>query len=522
MIEPREDVFVSFYKRDLSGTRLFPPTDFRVEQYSKGVLGGALECDITAFGRAEDVLDLYNLLRCPVEVYDQQGVVLWVGYVETVEPRGILAGASITDMANHITALYTSITADNPTGGQTEEVTVSDATSITAFGQKELRTSIGTATASAAQSRTNNLLAERKYPLAALNLSKIERPTSAKIRCVGWFKALEWRYYSNSVYKTGFEAQGNLNYTWIYDTGEERVAQSFKNDSGQALTIGEIALKIGRAESASSSGNLYVELCSDSGGSPNTVLATSANVAVSGITQDTFWRTFSFSSPYTISSSGAVTYWIVLRRSGGLDPTKQVYIKARDDAAYTDGAAKYYTGAAWTTITDVDFKFRAVATTQTTTQISTMIGTITLLAGAQIDNASGVYSSPYRNGERTVHDEVVALLEQGTTSDRRLLCEVTPARKIRVYEEYAKASAYRLGADGELLDSNGVNIPARYCAVGRWVSLRDVVPTSVALDTIIRPDLFFIERAEYNARTGRTTYTPRAFSRTNDISVRAT
>ncbi len=57
------------------------------------------------------------------------------------------------------------------------------------------------------------------------------------------------------------------------------------------------------------------------------------------------------------------------------------------------------------------------------------------LQGVIIENASGITTNPYKNGDSTALYELESLLLTGTSNSRRLLCEVTQNRYLRIYEE---------------------------------------------------------------------------------------
>jgi hypothetical protein len=95
----------------------------------------------------------------------------------------------------------------------------------------------------------------------------------------------------------------------------------------------------------------------------------------------------------------------------------------------------------------------------------------------------------------------------GTSNSRRLLCEVTQNRWLRIYEEPAKPAAtrnsYALKENGELLMKNLTSLDQSHCLIAVWCHLQDVIPTSVDLSMIADPSLFLIEEAEYDAINDR-------------------
>jgi hypothetical protein len=115
---------------------------------------------------------------------------------------------------------------------------------------------------------------------------------------------------------------------------------------------------------------------------------------------------------------------------------------------------------------------------------------------------SGVDSNPYRDGDSPALYELEKLLLAGTSNSRRLLCEVTENRWLRIYEEPAKPAvtrnSYALTEDGDLMMKNLTHLDQERCLIAAWCHLQDVIPTSVDLSMVADPSLFFIEEAEYD------------------------
>lgn len=77
-------------------------------------------------------------------------------------------------------------------------------------------------------------------------------------------------------------------------------------------------LRLSLRKQGTPSGNLTAKIYTDSTGEPNSLLATSDNVAVSSLSTSFTWVSFTFPTPYTPASA---QYWIVLETSdsGSLD-----------------------------------------------------------------------------------------------------------------------------------------------------------------------------------------------------------
>lgn len=76
------------------------------------------------------------------------------------------------------------------------------------------------------------------------------------------------------------------------------------------------------------------------------------------------------------------------------------------------------------------------ASVVTTTQIQAIVTNMgEFITGVDIEAASGISSPETRDGDRTGLEEIEDLLKTGTTNNRRLLAEVTPLRRLRIFEE---------------------------------------------------------------------------------------
>jgi hypothetical protein len=149
-------------------------------------------------------------------------------------------------------------------------------------------------------------------------------------------------------------------------------------------------------------------------------------------------------------------------------------------------------------VPDADLVFRILGAWETTRQIEQIITDAgDFFAGIDILNASGIETNQWRNGERTAKDEVLELLNSGTTNGRRLLAKVTAERILQVYEQPAQTAEAQImqAGDGNLRNMTGQPLEhGRLCA-GQWVERTDVPPTVADL---LKLSPFFVERAEYD------------------------
>lgn len=153
------------------------------------------------------------------------------------------------------------------------------------------------------------------------------------------------------------------------------------------------------------------------------------------------------------------------------------------------------------------WRYAAVSGTSsvaTTTQITNLESTYgEFITGVDIEAASGISSSEYRDGDTTVWEEILALLDSGGANSRRLLCAVDVDRRLKVWEEPASSEVkYFMDSHGDLYGVGNVLVDEFRPPVGKWLRLRDVVPGSADVTKLATPELQFIEGARWDSENG--------------------
>lgn len=179
---------IVFKKRDFSET-LQPPASvtIRVERYRHSAIGGPERAYLRASAPA-DTWDLMDLLRAPVEIWDE-GKCLWWGYVNKITaphgPRQRL-GLALDEMYNYVVVAYE----DGDTAA------ASDATSVTEYGQKEIRINNLNATQAEAEATRGLYLANHQEGIREIEMTGGSDDIS--VECYGWYSTLGWKYYTDS------------------------------------------------------------------------------------------------------------------------------------------------------------------------------------------------------------------------------------------------------------------------------------------------------------------------------------
>ena len=290
-----------------------------------------------------------------------------------------------------------------------------------------------------------------------------------------------------------------------------KTAQSFQLSSAVGWSAARIKVRIRREGTPAD--NIKLELCSNSAGSPGAVLA-SKTLTGATLEENLSWHEFELSSRVALSL--ATTYWIVLSRTGAIDASNYYVVDGNDGLGYGLGSCKVYTGAAWIAPSpDVDMLFIVIGEQETTEQIEDIITTAgQFLEGVKIENASGIWTPPYRTGERTALDYLNDLLLAGVSGGKRLLASVDRNRQVRIYQEpNLSAFDYLVSRDGDITDYLGNPVPSAQTPAGVWMRLKDVIPASITSGMTADPSKVFVDEIMWDAKTGRIHPRPRGQGR---------
>jgi hypothetical protein len=270
-----------------------------------------------------------------------------------------------------------------------------------------------------------------------------------------------------------------------------KMAQSFQLAAALNWTAASIAIRIRRVGTPTD--NVRVSLCTSGPGAQLDYVEQAGTDMPTSIN----WVEFALSNTVTIMAG--VTYEIVVQRTGSSDPDHYYEVEVNENLGYGRGRLVLWTGSAWVArATHADMPFRVTGAWQTTKQIETIAGEYAPIAGVDIVNASGVYSSQYRDGNGAGLDEMVKLLESGTSDGARLLATITRDRILSVRKKATADPSGDLiyGADNRVRYVSGGEIEKGVLPVGRWLSDED----DFGVDFLGSGQSFFCERAEYNVQ----------------------
>lgn len=485
-------IHVRLYEKALVNALLgFEKLSFEVEQMSWRAFGGCAVAKIKATGDQAQLWNLLTALRAGVEITDEKDDPVWWGYIEQVlvQDGKVSVGASLEKMANRIRCTYSEVNTAGTVGERAETAWVEDASSQAEYGVKELVVNLSEGTAEQALAKANMALAARSAPPGSIKFGKVSQ-ASATITCAGWWKTLGWQFYAQSAGKeayedivTGIQAFGDT-------STRQKLAQSFQLASAVSWDAKTVRLRM--KKEGTPTDTLTVKLCSDTAGAPGTVLV-SGTLTGADIDENLNWVEFAMSARQTLVAS--TTYWITIERSGAASTANYYKCDANEALGYTRGLFRIYNGSWVARSPDADLLFAVAGVQETSQQIEDIIDAESEFITSLITEiAAAVYSSPYRDGDRTALECAEELLETGTSSNFRMLTEVKRSRIVALWEEPDIGdNDYMLRSDGRMYTSMGQEIDPYHYPVGVWAQLVDVTPASVNLSGLTGLRSIFIE-----------------------------
>ena len=242
----------------------------------------------------------------------------------------------------------------------------------------------------------------------------------------------------------------------------QKLDQSFTVDDGGTWVVGEVAVWVRRVGTPSDS--LKVELCADSSGSPGTVLDSATVLGSSLPTRSTKLQVL-LNRTATLNNG---TYHLVVSRTGAASSTDYYLLSVDEEAGYSGGVLRLWTGSTWVVRTvDADLHFEVWGHRETTAIIDEIASAY--IGDASIRTVSGIYDRMYRAGTKTALDEVERLLAAGTSAGARLLAMVS-VDDILIVEEAPTTAAARW-RNGRFTNIQGQPLGRGLLPVGQWVAL---------------------------------------------------
>jgi hypothetical protein len=494
-------ITVNFYDRSYADVMIDPAVEMEVVSTTKSVEGGCKSAKVKATGAEISIWQFVKMLGYNAKFFSQATACWWgmLTGVRVKSANGFTMMISLDQMHNKVKVTYTDQVAGmEETGDQTETSWYSNTNSINMYGTKEKIFSLSDATLSQAVAAAQRALYDYGYPLSDRDFSALgtKGTPEGELTFTGWWDTLDWKTYSQTAGKEGYETIGTGLQALGDASGNTKVAQSFQLGSALGWNASTVAVRVNKEGAPTD--NLVVELCANGSSAPGTVLA-SATLAGASAPDYLNWVTLTLSAVVALSIS--TTYWIQISRSGVVDGTNYFKVDANESLGYTRGSFKIYNGATWAARSpDADMLFALTGGVEISLQISQIMSTCgQFFNGSRLDAYSGLYSSPYRDGSQSGLVYARELLRSGTTNYRRLMATVDESRKAVISEEPGSgyANTYWIDQNGVVTDPYNNPIDPEFMPAGVWLQAKGVIPAEAAI--IPNPARVFVEETTWQA-----------------------
>ena len=512
---------VEFQTRDFARPLLIPDLSFSVLRMTKDAIGGPKAASIHVRGSEIALWQLFQIIRAPLVIYNDRGEAVWWGLLNEINIylEHLSIGISLKEMANRIAVAYNELSAGETGIGTRGTTAFSQANdSVTEFGIKERLESLADADSASAINMRDLFLQRVKYPVATIRpRERGRKQIGATLECGSWFDTLGWQFWNQTAGREAHESWDDTQ-QWGAITTNNQLKQTFQIAGATGWNASTAAVRASKEEEVGGQLNdPTIELWDDSGGLPGTQLA-AGTIDRSTIPElpafewgTANWTTNPFLAP-------ATTYHFILNAQGTY--TDDEYAVQVDEAlGYASGAFTMKDNGSWVARgVDADLAFRISGVEETTKQMERIVDS----EGEFITNfrihyeadgtkqASGKFTSQYRDGDFTALDELMDLLEIGRGSGNRYLAKIFSDRSMEVFEEPDLGeNDYRLRHDGTIVTDKGMTVDKTELEAGFWLHLSDVIPEAVDLAIMTKPDPIFIERLEYNVQRDELIYDPR-------------
>lgn len=513
MIDNAQFFSVVIKNRD-EDPQYFPALEIKPKRYKRSYRGGPAIATLEVRGSEYDLFQCLGWLRYYADINHAKLRTVWYGLITDVELhiRNKVYAVSLDRMANRIKVVYA---AD---GQATETDWAEDATSVAAYGTKEMVSQINETTAEGAEAKRDRILSETSSPRPRMELVFGSQTTEAYaiITCRGVYSTLAWERLSINLGSESYTDEDSAYYQafgWGNGTTPPYVtyvAQSFQLLDTVPWNAHTIAVNLTKYGSPA---DLVLGIYSDSAGNPGSLLDTATIAAADVPTWSSFgWVEKELTNHYELQP--ATTYHIRAGQNGANQTDHHYRMHGNNALGYTRGSAKMYFNGSWTGLggNDQDFLFRIYGTRNNATLMEYMLDDVApqFITGVSITGTTSAKGNPARTNNTTYLAELEELLVQGTDDGRQYLVRVNADRSITIEPEPAKTTiAYYIDSTNQLLDTGEQVVDWAVCPAGVWVKAKDAPPPGVALATYEDPSVQFIEECEYDVASGRPTVTMR-------------
>jgi hypothetical protein len=444
---------------------------FRVKGLTWAAMGGPKRAVLegrAAAGRV-DLAAIGGLLRAPVEIYGEDGQIAWWGLVwdVTIEDGAVGVKLSLDDLANRVRVAYGEMRPEVlGTGRRATTSWAEDVASQADYGVKEGQFELAVASAEQAESYRGERLASGARPAGKVSLSGAVRPGAGvkiTVECRGWWETLGWKRYSQAaglVENIGRMAPECSSFGTL-ERGD--LAQKVVPTAGG--WVAEVVWVSLRRMNYATSGRVTVSLCAG-GDTPGSVLASATIEGNTLPVSNPGWTAFRLNAPVAMHEGWS--FWIKIGESSGGSLTNYYRALVDTGIGYPAGELMGWdvASATWVGMASADLQFRVAGRMETGEQIRRMVESGQFLTGVRVA-ATGLYTNPYRNGDRSALEEIEGQLKAGTSGNKRLFGQVTAERAV-VVREQGDEVRYQVGRDGVIRMLGGQAVRPGPGVAGEW------------------------------------------------------
>ncbi len=437
-----------------------------VRQLSWALHGGS-ESALIELGQEVTLEEMAAYLGWKVLIRNRFKTPVWWGYIEAIETRqaGAQKGLSLGKMANRVAVNYLSQTPGADFGLRAQSPWVEDFASQATYGVKEALLRLGSMGEEEALLHAHKALAERAFPKPQIAPSSEKDSSGVLLYCSGYFKTLAWRHYSPGSSLFGnMPAQSGTSNVGM-ETSCLRLAQSFR--PAVAMQVSFVALRLRKIGNPAD--NLLVQIQSDSAGAPSGTILASASVSPAALSAESYeWLRLSLGTE--LSLDPALTYWLVISRSGALSASYGFALALDQALNFRAGNLLKFNqpAALWERLNpEADLLFKVGGLRSTKALMAEVFEACgQKLSGLSVDVTSSPQITCLDNELEEGLAAMQRLLALGDGLMNALIANVSPEGRLRIAPLSPDLPAFHLGRGGKLLTNRGFLIEESLSPVG--------------------------------------------------------
>lgn len=470
------------FEQAADGAALIQEVNLRLEKLSWCAEGGPHQADLSAEIPIQASggglpAGLTALLGCAVRIFNAAAEPVWWGYLARIEVQlgSLTADLDLGRLANRVAVQYWQRQAEVEWQGEkTYTDWAEDSHSINQYGVKERVLFLNSMLEEEALAARDAWLAASSQPEVRVgNQPASPSPGADRIRlrltCRGWWETIGWRYAHLFDGYEGFAHPAQtIQYFGRY-VNDAMYAQSFQTGYGP-WRCGEVLVKLRQIGLCSD--GVTASICADASGIPDTSAPlASQTVPASAINGGLRWIRFALPSPPLIQAN--TPYWLVLQRSGALNPSQYYTLMREDSNPYPGGHLINWNGSSWVSVAggNADVNFYLVGCKPRSERIEELVSADLggqFLNGLRLQAAVEGNTLLWRDGTLTCLEELRKLLQAGDTGGRRLLAEVCADRSLLIRGEPGEGEEeYVIALDGTIRERGGAELNPAFPAAGR-------------------------------------------------------